>query len=270
MGRKRSKGPDIGPLGPPPEAVVRLERVRPPYSAEPEPWHWVPQERLPSAAGLLITVDRPAPREEASSFQGFVGRFKRAYPAVPIALQRSGGGPWDERPTEPTEPTSSLSSPHVRGLLGDGFDAASYRALVGRYSTSSIREWLSTACEPVSVGEMGTVAWAARSVTDRASSVGDATASLRRHLRALELPTPSRWKMLREALRCVLALQRDQCTVEVARRGHYSHTRTLRRHCRDLFGEAPSTLRLWAGWEPLLARFVGVHVTGRSSRGRAP
>lgn len=246
---------DVGPLGPPPEAVVRLQRVRPPYGAEPEPWDWVPEHRLPSAAGLLITVDIAVLLEDGSSFLGFVGRFKRAYPAVPIVLQLRGGGTWDGRPTEPT---SSVSSPHVRGVLRDGFDATTYRELVNAYSTPSIRIWLTTACEPATLGQIGTVAWVASTVGDAQPPPAGEVASLRRHLRCLDLPTPSRWKMFREALPCVLALQRDQCTVEVARRGRYSHTRTFRRHCSSLFGEAPSTLRLWAGWEPLLARFTGL------------
>lgn len=246
---------DVGPLGPPPEAVVRLQRVRPPYAAEPEPWDWGPQHRLPSAAGLLITVDLVALLKDVSSFLGFVGRFKRAYPAVPIVLEGSGDGAWDGRATEPTP---SLPSPHVRGFLRDGFDAATYRALVGAYSTSSIRIWLTTAREPATVGQIGTVAWAASIVGDAQPPPAGEVASLRRHLRRLDLPTPSRWKMLREALACVLVLQRNQCTVEVARRERYSHSRAFRRHCADLFGEAPSTLRLWAGWEPLLARFVGL------------
>jgi len=258
MRRERRKEPDIGPVGPPPEAVVRLERVRPPYTAEPEPWVWVPPERLPSAAGLLITVDGATPREGASSFLRFVGRFKRAYPTIPIVLQVGGVGAWGGRRTEPREPMNLPPSPHVRGVLRDSFDAASYRALVGRYSTSAIQEWLSKMCEPAAVGEIGTVTWAANTVAGAGSPLQRETASLRRHLDGLDLPTPHRWKMLRKALPCVTVLQRDQCTVEFACKGSYPHIRTFERHCSDLFGKAPSTLRLWAGWEPLLARFTGL------------
>jgi len=111
------------------------------------PWDWVPREKLPAAAGLLITPDPAALREHDASFLAFVGRFKRACPAVPVALQLSEAGAWSGRPTEPT---SSLQSPQARGILRDSFDSATYRSLVRSYSTSSIQKWLFTACEPAS------------------------------------------------------------------------------------------------------------------------
>lgn len=159
--------------------------------------------------------------------------------------------------------------PFVRVAFEGSWNATRYREGVTKWTTRDVRGWLNLLARPRTLEQRGALHVVSKVFHEGRMPPDVPIRQLRRCLRGLGLPSPNRWKMARKAVSAVTALQAERCTVaEAAYRGRYSEPRAFRRHCELLFQRPPISLQLWAGWEPLLGRFVAVD--GRSRRARGP
>lgn len=240
------------------DVIGRIELLAPPY-AGPEPWPWVPPSDLPTASSALLAIEPAYLVDARSILLSYLGRFRRVYPQVPICFIVEA-----HRGAAPEE--ADIVRPYrrfTRAILPWPYDRGAFRSAVCRIASSDLRHWLTWTVRPTRSSEWGAIAYLSSlfgSVDPGAGlEPGIDLDDLRRTLRRMSLPSPKRWDMLVRALPAVLRVQRDEQPIhEVARTHGYPASRAFRRHCANLFGASPSTLRRYAGWEPLLWRFIDV------------
>jgi hypothetical protein len=239
--------------GPAPHCLLSLELIRPPYN-EPETWSWVPVSDLSWGSGALLTLRLSVDSGWEAELRNFIGRFKRAYPGVPIVV---------------LVPHTSFISPRLFRFLQSGnmpfgaevcrggYERDTYREKVCEWPPPTLEEWLGELFPPSSMADLGCISCIVGILTAHAPGVPGRQEAFRRRLLGLRLPTPHRWRMVSQAIPAVLSMQLGVLTVpEAARLGGYSEPSSFRRHCGTLFSSPPSSLRLRWGWEVLLARFL--------------
>ena len=217
--------------------------------------------RLPAAAGAVVTI----PSLEIlgdSQLTGFLGRFRRAYPFVPLTLHLN------ENPKLTELAADFARLPSVTGVLSGHRDRRRYRPAVTDMDVWRIERRLSALFDPKNLSGIGALTSAVRLQRDPSDKSGLVQPSvLRRQLDHLGIPGPQRWRMLGQALPVVLRMQRQDLRVaEAAYGGGYPEPSAFRRHCRILFSTSPSTLRGHAGWEPLLGAFLATNYRFSSTR----
>ena len=252
-----ARGVGPGSLGPVPESVWAVRALPPPYRS-PRPWTWVGPEELPRASGVLFELRFGGceTSRSPSRLAEFLSSFRRAYPGVPIVFVLA---PSQTVPDPPARLDGLLTLPFVRAVFTERFDRIAYRNAVTAFAPAGLDMWLNTLFMPLTVSQVGAVTCVVRLFSSQPTETVNDTKSLLRELRGMGLPGCKRWKMLAKALPVVLAIQRSGMTVaEGGRLGGYPEEAAFRRHCRVLFGLPPTTLRGYAGWEPLLARFIEI------------
>ena len=257
------------PFDPIPKPVLAIKVLPPPYRT-PSRWVWVGPEMLPKASGAYFEFrfGRGETSRSTSSLAEFLRSFRRVYPGVPMI---AGAHPSPTTRDPPPSPPDFPSLPFIRAIFTEGFDQTAYRTAVARVSCAELAMWLNTILRPSKVSHVGAITCVVQLFSSPLAEIAtdpvSDTRSLLRELRSLGLPGCKRWRMLARALPGVLAMQRDSLTVaEAGRLAASPEEAAFRRHCRVLFGLQPSTLRGYAGWEWLLARFI--EVSGPSGQKR--
>lgn len=251
MSSKRAAANVLGLL---PEAVADIRLLPPPYWGL-LPWPRRPGAGLPSASGVVLTVQGRLEAGQATPLATFLRSLRRTFPGAPISILMKGPGA--PRSREESNAARLGNLPFVRVVFEGSYERQQYRNTVCSMKSQDFRDWMFAVARPGTVAHMGVVTWVLHAFEDSEGGLSVGESQLCRLLHELELPTPHRWKMAKQAVAAVLAMQREGSTIsEAAFQGGYSEPSAFRRHCALLFGVPPVTLRIWAGWEPLLARFV--------------
>jgi len=138
------------------------------------------------------------------------------------------------------------------------WEAAKYRSAVASRTFAQLHDWLLAATRPRTLDELGVLTLLAAQLSDAGPlSDWDAVRRVGGTLVRMKLPTRHKWTMLARVLPAATQLQLRKGSIErVVGESNYEHVRAFRRDCRMLFDLAPSTLRLWSGWDPLATRFL--------------
>lgn len=248
----RGPSPALAPL----LNADRLRILEPPYRTLSS---YCRQKRVGSGAAWVILVDNLDSRETASVSE-YARMLRRLSPSRPISVVVKSRVVTTTSFREGSKAAlmALRADPRIRGVFAKGFTETDYRRALAYRSFGRLFTWLSDLYPGASLRQRGALSIAASLVAD--SGDDDLTydgTKLTRQLRSLGLPTAHRWLMLARAFPSITLLQVNQCSVEdAAAQGGYKYPRVYRRHCRQLLNQAPSTLRIWSGWEPILYRFI--------------
>jgi AraC-like DNA-binding protein len=235
------------------ECGLRIEAFPPPFQ-KAKAWPRTGASRLPAGSGALIWH---RPRREGVGNQPIrrvVSRLKQEHPEFPVSMvfpQTEGPGEW-----QPTE-EAHLFHPGLRAVFVGPPCPQRYKAELSRMTLHGIHHWLLQVSRPTNLSEVGAITRLSQLFFRESYPQPNLPVRLRNTLRGLNLPGPKRWEMVARVAPVLLQLQATSLTVsQAALRAGYPDGSALRRDCRTLFGIPPSSLRLQAGWEWFLFRFV--------------
>lgn len=122
---------------------------------------------------------------------------------------------------------------------------------------ADVATYLELALSPKGLEERAVIQEVAHLVSDQ-NYVLPQVGSVRRSLRLMGLPSPSRWRALGRVVGLGVALQTEAhpTIAQACRPSGFANGSSASHTCRRLLGVPPRDLRATLGWEWLLARFL--------------